>query len=79
MLCKYSDIFGKPDTGVHKYKVGGIAIVDLGLTIVGAHYLSKSKGYSFGKTLLGLLVLGEVMHVAFCVDTGFLRIMNSKK
>jgi len=32
-LCKYKDIFGKPNTGAHKYRFLGVAIIDVILTI----------------------------------------------
>jgi hypothetical protein len=32
-LCKYKDMFGKPNTGVHKYRLFNIAVVDVLATI----------------------------------------------
>ena len=33
-FCKHKDIFGKPNEGVHKYKIMNIAIVDVLGTIL---------------------------------------------
>ena len=35
-LCKYKDIFGKPNEGVHKHRLFNIAIVDMSFTIIAA-------------------------------------------
>lgn len=35
-LSKYKDIFGKPMTGLHKYRIFDIAVVDVAATILGA-------------------------------------------
>jgi hypothetical protein len=34
MLCEYSDIFGKPNQGIHSIRIFDIAIVDVLLTII---------------------------------------------
>ena len=33
-LCKYSDILGKPNETVHSYRLFGIAILDVIMTII---------------------------------------------
>ncbi len=70
-------MFGKPNEGVHAYRFLGIAIVDLGLTIIGAYIISLVFGYSFWKTLLGLLIIATIAHILFCVDTAFIRFLRS--
>ena len=70
-LCKYKDIFGKPNEGVHKYRIFNIAIIDVIFTIIGAYLLNK---YLFKKTkfiiiLISLLILGIIAHRIFCVRT----------
>ena len=39
-LCKYKDIFGKPNTGAHKYRFFNIAIVDVAVTIIAGFLFS---------------------------------------
>jgi len=34
LLCKYKDIFGKPNEGVHPYRFLNLALVDIIVTII---------------------------------------------
>lgn len=73
MLCQYKDIFGKVGEGVHSIRIFNIAIVDVILTILGAYLLHKYVGifkkYKFYQVLIGLFILGIVLHKIFCVRT----------
>jgi len=68
-LCKYRDIFGEVNTGAHSYRFLGIAIVDLGLTILGAYFIAKEFKWAFWKTFIGLMIIAVVLHRLFCVNT----------
>ncbi len=75
-LCAYSDIFGKPNQGVHSYRIFNIAIVDVVGTIAIAYliyiYLKKKyphKKISYNQILIILFILGIIMHRLFCVRT----------
>jgi len=70
MLCQYKDLFGKVGEGAHSYRIFNIAIVDAGLTVLAAYiiYLFFPK-YNFLYILLGLFILGIIVHHAFCVRT----------
>lgn len=68
-LCKYKDIFGKPDTGLHKYRIFNIAIIDVLFTILGAWLISKWIDKSFGVILVILFLLSIIFHHLFCVKT----------
>ena len=68
-LCKYKDIFGKPNEGVHSYRVFNIAIFDLILTVLIAYIISYLFNIDFIKILVLLLLLGIVLHHLFCVRT----------
>lgn len=70
-LCKYKDIFGKPNEGIHSYRIFNIAIADLSLTILLAIIVSYIFKYSFIITLIILLLLGVILHRVFCVHTAF--------
>ncbi len=70
-LCKYKNLFGKPKTGLHRFRIFGLAAVDIFLTLLLAyglqlvfypetHYL-KILGYCF--------LLAIIVHRAFCVHT----------
>lgn len=66
-LCKYKHIFGKPNEGVHKYRIFDIAIVDLLSTIIVAYGLSKYFKEDFKLVLLACILVGIISHRLFCV------------
>jgi hypothetical protein len=68
-LCRYKDIFGKPNTGVHSYRFFDIAIADVMLTILAAFILSYALSYPFWPVLGGLFLFGIFCHHLFCVRT----------
>lgn len=68
-LCKYRDVLGAPGTGVHAHRIAGVAVVDLGLTILAAAVFAWWFDWSFGYTFIGLMVLSVFVHRAFCVRT----------
>lgn len=68
-LCKYKDIFGKPNTGVHSYRIFNIAIVDVLLTILVAFIIARLIKKPFWIVLLILFLLGIILHHLFCVKT----------
>jgi uncharacterized membrane protein len=68
-LCKYKDILGVPGKGIHSYRIFGIAIADVIMTIIGAKILSIIFKWKFMYTLIGFFLLGIVLHKLFCVNT----------
>lgn len=68
-LCKYKDIAGHPNEGVHRHKVFGIAVVDLFMTMVCAAAIARYFAVSFITIFTALMVLAIVMHRLFCVNT----------
>ena len=68
-LCKYKNMLGVPVKGIHSYRIGGIAIADVIMTIIGAFIISFLTGWSFLYTLIGLFILGIILHRLFCVRT----------
>ena len=68
-LCKYKNILGEPDKGIHSYRLFGVAIVDVIMTIVVAWVLSYFFKLGFTKTLIILFLLGIILHRSFCVRT----------
>jgi hypothetical protein len=77
MFCQYKDIFGKPNKGIHKYRLFGLAIVDMIATVVGAYiiYISTTYKYSFYQILFILVILGIISHKLFCVDTALNKML----
>lgn len=69
MLCQYKDILGKPNNGVHKYRIFNIAIADVILTIILAIIIAYILNINFFITLIILFLLGILLHRLFCVRT----------
>lgn len=68
-LSEYKDIFGKPNTGLHKYRVANIAVVDVVFTVLGAYAISSFFNFSFIIVLIVLLISGIYLHHLFGVKT----------
>lgn len=68
-LCKYKNIFGEPGTGAHSYRLFGVAIVDVVLTIIAAYIVSYYFKFSFIYVLLIFFAAGIILHRLFCVRT----------
>jgi hypothetical protein len=66
-LCKYKDIIGKPNTGIHKYRIFDIAVVDVAVTILAGFLLSWFFEWNIWYTLGGIFLLGIISHRIFCV------------
>lgn len=69
MFCEYSNIFGEPNKGVHSIRIGNIAIVDAGATILVSYLVSKYFDTDFVITLILFFVFGIILHHIFCVRT----------
>ena len=68
-LCKFKDIFGKPNTGLHSIRIFNIAVVDVLLTALLAYLISKTFHTRFYITLVTLFIIGIILHRIFCVKT----------
>ena len=66
-LCKYKDIIGKPNTGIHKYRIFDIAVLDVAVTILAGFLLSWFFKWNVWYTLGGIFLLGIISHRIFCV------------
>jgi len=69
-LCKYKDIIGKPNTGLRKYRIFDIAVIDTVVTIFGAYLIAWYFGWTFWKVLAVVFLTGIAAHRLFCVRTG---------
>ena len=68
-LCKYKNALGIPNTGVHSYRLFGVAIVDVILTILAAIIISYLFKIPILYTTVTLFILGIILHRLFCVRT----------
>lgn len=68
-LCKYKNMLGEPNKGIHSYRLFGVAIADVIMTILAAALISYFRKQPFVSVLLFLFLLGIVLHRIFCVRT----------
>lgn len=74
-LCKYRNMFGKPGEGVHAYRLFGVAIVDVVMTLAIALLVARFAlrwPIASWRTLAlvaAFFALGVVAHRVFCVRT----------
>jgi len=79
-LCEYKNALGIPGKGIHSYRIFGIAIADVVMTIIVAFIISWLTKWNFTYTLIILFLLGIILHRAFCVRTTLDKLLfpNSK-
>ena len=75
-LCEYKNILGEPNKGIHQYKIFNIAIFDVLFTVIGAYIIAKYFNIKFFTVLMFLLILGELLHLIFCVDTEVIKLIK---
>ena len=68
-LCKYKELFGIPDQGIHAFKIFGISVWDTLIAIAVALIIAWAFGWPYLHTIIGFLLLGIVVHRLFCVRT----------
>jgi len=69
MLCKYKNVLGIPNKGLHQYRIFNIAIADVILTIIVAFIISYIFTINFLLTVIILFLSGIIIHRIFCVRT----------
>lgn len=77
-LCKYKNMLGEPGKGIHSYRLFGVAIADVIMTIIGAYIISYIFRTPFVYTLICLFLLGIVLHHIFCVRTTIDKLLFPK-
>jgi hypothetical protein len=89
-LCKWKDILGKPNSGIHSIRLFNISIVDVLLTILLAFFINRSlfenpssgtapligNWKMFIVVLIFCFCLGIILHKIFCVDTTIGKWLN---
>ena len=77
-LCKYKNIFGETNTGIHSIRVFDIAIFDVLSTIIGGivihqiiiiSILDMGNIIKLWMVVVSLFILGIILHRLFCVRT----------
>jgi uncharacterized membrane protein len=77
-LCKYKNALGIPGKGIHSYRLFGVAIADVIMTIIGALLISFFFKTNFLYTLITLFLLGIFLHRFFCVRTTIDKLLFPK-
>jgi len=76
MTCPYSTLLGEPGKGVHAARLFGFALNDTLMTIGAALLTSYVFNIVWWKSMIAWFVAGEILHVLFCVDSAFLRVIG---
>lgn len=74
-----SEIFGKPNEGIHAHRFGPFGTVDLAVTFGAAVIIGKFFNKSIIKMFIILFIVGQIAHVAFGVKTGFIKLIGGEK
>ena len=77
-LCKYKNMFGAPEKGIHSYRLFNVAIVDFVMTVIGAYIISVIIKKPVLNTFLVIFIIGIVMHRLFCVRTTIDKLLFPK-
>ncbi len=75
---KYSNLFGKPGEGVHKYNIANGAVVDYILTIIIAGITSYFSKLPLVLSTIMWLIIGIIMHIIFGVKTATVKYLGIK-
>ena len=75
-FSKYKNIFGAPGTGPHSIRFMGVALVDFGLTILLAMFITWKFGVPLDLSIIATLVLALIIHMLFGVETGALKYLG---
>ncbi len=76
--CPFANLLGEPNKGPHSIRFLGLALVDILLTFLGAGIISYLLKSNYFMVLLYLLILGELLHYIFGVETAFLKMIGVK-
>ena len=68
-LCKYKNALGVPGKGVHSYRLFGVAIADVIMTLVASLIVAYLFKLPFLYVTIFAFVLGIILHRLFCVRT----------
>jgi hypothetical protein len=68
-LCKYKNLFGIPKQGIHSWRIFDMAMADILQTLLGAALISYVFKLPLFYCVVGLFLLGIILHRLFCVKT----------
>ena len=76
IFSKYSNIFGKPNTGLHSIRFLNVAIIDYILTIGLAFLITFLTSFPLVLSTICVFILGIILHYLFGVPTSALKFMK---
>jgi hypothetical protein len=76
MSCKFKNLLGTPNKGVHKWHIGPFAVADTLLTIALAIVVALLLKINVLITFPLVFIIGELFHIVFGVQTSFLTWMK---
>jgi hypothetical protein len=78
-FCKYKDLFGPAgsSTGIRKYRIFGIVILDVLVTLIFAVWIAWYFHFPYIQTIVVIFILGVLMHRLFCVRTAVDKMLFS--
>jgi len=74
----FSEIFGRPNEGVHSYRFFDLAIVDVLGTIIIAYLIAKFFKLNPFITIIIAFIIGIILHRLFCVNTTINKLIFGK-
>ena len=74
-LCQYKDLFGRPNEGLRRYRIAGIAIYDTVIVLIICLLISYFSNIAFYKVFVVIFVSGIIAHRMFCVRTGIDKLL----
>ncbi len=78
-LCKYKNMLGKPNQGIHAFRIFNVPVADVLFTILGAWIIARYFVWSFWPTLVSLFLLGTLLHLLFCVKTPMTKLLFGER
>ena len=79
IFAKYKNIFGEPEKGIHSYRLFNLAIIDIIFTIIGAYLIGIYNKNNLKEIIILFLIIffiGQILHLLFCVETKFIKLLN---
>jgi len=75
---KYKDLFGKPGTGVHQYKIFDVIIVDNLINLILSILMKYFMNIPFELSIIIVYILGLLFHYLFGVQTESMKYLGLK-
>ena len=76
MSCPFKNALGVPGEGFHSVRFMNVSVGDTVGTFVLAWIIARFAKWDYLPTVIGLLILGEIMHWYFCVDSTVIKFLN---